>query len=110
MFTLADTDVITKKNLGDVRESHDRVLAAMVQDLSMTRTRSSYTTDLVSLNAHAPIRDDIEGQVEDDYKPAPFAGTGGFTGHPITTSHTIAPYYDPPPRRSTSSTDPEARD
>lgn len=61
MFTKRDTEAIAGAELGNIRAAHDQLIAALVQDLDLTRARSEYTTNLVSLNAHAPKQEDIQG-------------------------------------------------
>lgn len=61
-FTLPDSAAISGKSLRLYRESYDELVAAIVRDLDLTRARAQYTTNLVSLNAHAPqSRDDVTG-------------------------------------------------
>jgi hypothetical protein len=60
-FTLADTEIITGKALTRYRNRYDGLVAAAVRDLDLTRARSQYTTDLVTLNAHAPKSQDVLG-------------------------------------------------
>lgn len=62
MFTKSDKAPIPSSELNGVRQSHDKLIAALVKDLDLTRARSQYTTNLVSLNAHAPKQQDIEGR------------------------------------------------
>jgi hypothetical protein len=40
--------------LGDYRQAYDDLLARLVEDLSLSPTRSDYTTTRLALNAHAP--------------------------------------------------------
>lgn len=61
-FTLQDTDRIASESLMEYRRTYDGLLAAAVRDLDITRARSQYTTNLVKLNAHAPIVEDIVGE------------------------------------------------
>lgn len=61
MFTKADETPILGTELEKIRSMYDQLIAALVQDLDITRARSEYTTSLVSLNAHAPERGDIQG-------------------------------------------------
>lgn len=63
MFTKNDEDPIKSQELAHIRTAHDKLIAALVQDLDLTRARSEYTTSLVSLNAHAPRQRDIGGQL-----------------------------------------------
>lgn len=63
MFSKADDTAIPAAELAEIRQAHDRLIAALVRDLDLTRARSEYTTSLVSLNAHAPAQHDIEGRV-----------------------------------------------
>ena len=60
-FAYEDADEISGEELGDLRGAHDALLAALVKDLDITRARAKYTSDLVSLNAHAPRMRDITG-------------------------------------------------
>lgn len=62
MFSKPDTSAIPASELTSIRATHDQLIAALVQDLDLTRARSRYTTDLVSLNAHAPRQRDIQGE------------------------------------------------
>lgn len=61
MFSKADDTSIPADKLQAIRRAHDELVAALVRDLDLTRARGQYTTNLVSLNAHAPQRQDIEG-------------------------------------------------
>lgn len=61
MFSKDPGDAVPATELTKIRRAHDDLLAAIVRDLDPTRARSRYTTDLVSLNAHAPKHTDIEG-------------------------------------------------
>jgi hypothetical protein len=58
-FAYPDDRPIPATELEAVRSSYDALLAALVRDVDITRARSKYTTDLVSLNAHAPQREEI---------------------------------------------------
>jgi hypothetical protein len=60
-FTLQDTESIAGESLMEYRKTYDRLLAAAVRDLNITRARSQYTTNLVKLNAHVPRIEDILG-------------------------------------------------
>lgn len=60
-FTIGDSEAITGAALRAYREQYDALIGAMVRDIDITRTRASYTTSEVSLNAHAPTRTDIRG-------------------------------------------------
>lgn len=62
MFAYTDVQPIPAQELGDLRTAYDRLVAALVRDIDITRARSAYTTSAVSLNAHAPHRDDISGR------------------------------------------------
>lgn len=61
-FTLQDTEIIEGELLMRYRRTYDRLLAAAVRDLDMTRARSEYTTNLVKLNAHLPKIEDVAGK------------------------------------------------
>jgi hypothetical protein len=58
-FAYSDDQVITATELESLRKAYDTLVAALVNDLDLTRARRKYTTDAVSLNAHAPQRNDI---------------------------------------------------
>ena len=60
-FELSDTAAISAEELRNYRENYDRLIAAMVKDLDLTRARARYTTNAVTLNAHSPTMTDIEG-------------------------------------------------
>ena len=60
-FTLQDTEKIEGESLMEYRRSYDRLLAAAVRDIDITRARSQYTTNLIKLNAHIPKIEDIFG-------------------------------------------------
>lgn len=60
-FTVSDSTPITAGELREYRQQYDRLLAAMVKDLDLTRARARYTTDVVSLNAHSPVVSDVAG-------------------------------------------------
>ena len=60
-FTLDDSATISGADLWRYRELYDALVAKLVGDLDVTRARSKYTTDEVSLNAHAPQRIDVTG-------------------------------------------------
>ena len=70
MFEKKDKDSISSAELESTRKKHDLLIAALVRDLDLTRARSEYTTNLVSLNAHAPRRDDITGGGSGGSNPA----------------------------------------
>lgn len=53
-FAYDDSRAIPAAELASLRSSYDALVAAMVRDLDITRARARYTSDLVSLNAHAP--------------------------------------------------------
>lgn len=61
-FAYDDERLIPASELTEIRSSYDALVAALVRDLDITRTRGKYTSDLVSLNAHAPRRTDIAGR------------------------------------------------
>jgi hypothetical protein len=60
-FALGDSETISGESLADYRDAYDALISAMVHDLSLSRARDRYTTDLVSLNASAPIPNPVEG-------------------------------------------------
>jgi hypothetical protein len=60
-FALADAATISAEELKNYRQTYDQLIAATVRDLSLTRARAQYTTNLVSLNAHAPKSSDVAG-------------------------------------------------
>lgn len=60
-FTMGDDASIPADQLARYRDAYDRLVANIVQDLDITRARARYTTDRVSLNAHAPRARDITG-------------------------------------------------
>lgn len=60
MFTKTEASPIPAAELTKIRQAHDALVAALVRDLDLTRARGQYTTDLVSLNAHAPRQRDIK--------------------------------------------------
>jgi hypothetical protein len=60
-FELGDRDTISGELLQRYRDCYDALVAGLVRDLDMSRARTRYTTDEVSLNAHAPHRDDVLG-------------------------------------------------
>src|SRR5581483_9795527 len=43
MFDKRDTDAIPGTELAEIRDAHDRVVAAIVRDLALTRARRRYT-------------------------------------------------------------------
>lgn len=61
MFTLSEEDTIPADTLKGYRDAYDRLITTLVKDLTITRARSRYTTDRVSLNAHAPKQRDVVG-------------------------------------------------
>lgn len=61
MFTKTDGIPILGPELEQICSMYDQLIAALVRDLDITRARSEYTTNLVSLNAHAPERGNIQG-------------------------------------------------
>jgi hypothetical protein len=60
-FVLDDQATITTEDLRRYRDCYDALVASIVRDLDISRARNRYTTDLVSLNAHAPRFSDISG-------------------------------------------------
>ena len=69
LFLYADDRPIPGAELKSIREAYDALVRAMVIDLNMARARSQYTSAQVSLNAHAPARDDIAGSEEEVGSP-----------------------------------------
>lgn len=61
MFTRSDTDAIPASELQAIRVQYDKLVVALAVDLKLSRTSSSYTTSLVSLNAHAPRARQVGG-------------------------------------------------
>lgn len=78
LFAFDDAATISAQRLRNYRELYDALIGQMVKDLAVTRTRSKYTTDEVSLNAYAPARDDITGASN----PSGPMVTGGSTENP----------------------------
>ena len=64
MFTKRDTEAITGEELKSIRLAYDSLVARLVDDLKVTKARTQYTTNEVTLNA-VPDRDDIPGWVPD---------------------------------------------
>ena len=62
-FAYPDDRAIPKEELEGTRRAYDGLVAALVRDIDITRARSEYTTSAVSLNAHAPQRNDIAASV-----------------------------------------------
>jgi len=62
LFAYDDDRTIPASELAALRTSYDAVVAALVRDLDLTRARTKYTSDLVSLNAHAPRAVEITGR------------------------------------------------
>lgn len=60
-FTIPDNAETSRDSLTTYRKKYDALLAAMVKDIDITRTRAKYTTDEAVLNAQAPQRTEIEG-------------------------------------------------
>jgi hypothetical protein len=60
-FALDDDATVSREELRRYREFYDALIGRIVRDLDVTRARAKYTTDEVSLNAHAPQRTDITG-------------------------------------------------
>jgi hypothetical protein len=60
-FTMPDSSPISGESLQLYQHTYDTLIAAAVRDLDLTRARAQYTTDLVALNAHSPMRQDIAG-------------------------------------------------
>ena len=60
-FAYDDPHAIPASELTSIRTTYDALVASLVHDLDITRAREKYTSDLVSLNAHAPRREDIAG-------------------------------------------------
>jgi hypothetical protein len=63
IFVLADDETISKEFLSGYRRSYDDLIAALVTDINISRSRIGYTTTRVSLNAQAPSRQDINGSL-----------------------------------------------
>jgi hypothetical protein len=61
MFTKREHEAIPAVELLTVKQAHDRVIAALVQDLNINRARSEYTTSLTVMNAHAPRVQQVDG-------------------------------------------------
>lgn len=61
-FELEDDAPISASSLADYRHAYDRLVGALVHDLSLSRARDRYTTAPVSLNASAPPRESIPGR------------------------------------------------
>ncbi len=61
-FVYDDRRAIPAAELRAVRCAYDGLVASMVRDLDITRARPRYTSDLVSLNAHAPRPKDVPGR------------------------------------------------
>jgi hypothetical protein len=62
-FAMDDATTISARDLRNYRDAYDSLIASLVRDLDINRARARYTTDQVSLNAHAPRREDITGHV-----------------------------------------------
>ncbi len=63
MFTKGESDPISAQEQTSIREAHDRLVAALVRDLDLTRARSEYTTTTsFALNAHAPTQKEVAGK------------------------------------------------
>ncbi|MCU1582799.1 MAG: hypothetical protein JWO01_2187 [Microbacteriaceae bacterium] len=54
LFAIEAGEPISASNLGAYRRAYDDLIARLVGDLSISRTRTDYTTTRVSLNASAP--------------------------------------------------------
>lgn len=61
MFVYSDSREISGDELMNVRKACDALLVSLVTDIDINDARDAYTTDLVSLNAHAPRRQPISG-------------------------------------------------
>lgn len=61
MFERSDNETILGAELTLIRNRYDQLVTALVRDLSLAKARTKYTTDLVSMNAHSPARQDIRG-------------------------------------------------
>lgn len=61
MFTRSESEAIPAFELQVIRVKYDELVVALADDLKLSRTSSSYTTSLVSLNAHAPRAREVEG-------------------------------------------------
>lgn len=62
LFTLPDDTTITAEVLHHYRDIYDALIAVIVRDLTITRARARYTSDQVSLNAHAPAARAVSGR------------------------------------------------
>ncbi|RDV45019.1 hypothetical protein DOE76_09820 [Leifsonia sp. ku-ls] len=62
LFSIGDSESISRESLASYRDTYDKLLAALVKDIDVSRARPKYTTDRVSLNASAPQRSDIPGE------------------------------------------------
>lgn len=65
-FELEDSAEISGISLSDYRLAYDRLVGALVRDLSLSRARDRYTMAPVSLNASAPPREAILGREPDE--------------------------------------------
>lgn len=61
LFEIPNHGTVSGESLSAYRRAYDSLISRLVNDLNVTRARSQYTTPLVSLNASAPRRDDIDG-------------------------------------------------
>lgn len=62
LFELDDSATISGDDLMKYRNTYDSLVASIVRDLDISRARSRYTTDNVSLNAYAPNQQDVLGR------------------------------------------------
>ncbi|MYR07782.1 hypothetical protein GTV32_16390 [Gordonia sp. SID5947] len=62
LFMNADEDTISGEELQSIQAKYGRLIDALVGNLKLTKAKVEYTTDLVSLNAHAPTPPDIPGR------------------------------------------------
>lgn len=54
LFAYSDEHEISGLELAEIRDAYDALIAAIVRDIDITRTRARYTTSSVVINAHAP--------------------------------------------------------
>ena len=62
MFAVADEESISKESLERIQSRYDALVAALVADTSIARTRPRYTTNRVSQNASAGRLKDVDGK------------------------------------------------
>lgn len=61
MFSLPDSETVTVAALRRHRQTYDILLAALVRDIEISKARDGYTTDQVTMNAHAPSQQEVSG-------------------------------------------------